>query len=611
MPRKVAYFLLVSFFYSYAAQPISYQRAYYFKLIHQNISLSPRYTNAFRWFQESVLPLSYYGSCLLQELWWIRATERIFDSRNYFLSIASCGLDENCVVKKTLEYGNSTYNLFYPRTIDASSTTTQHCRYSISHGMVDVNMLTFTIRQYACISNIVQALEKKSSMGGSNFEVFLRVDNYIFGCSFIDYFNDSYTALCNVHDPLTKLHLSDTSSHSYYVTVILNGEFYDTFIEHWSLNVVETLLDDYPLEVTFPNKTASKRHISPPFIVSDSISNLSNSVVWYSVIWKILDKFQWVRNSSTPRVAPRLISNVTFKSSSYLLQRLIYNERIHLHGHYIASQSSPRDLADRTKTSRCHCVGCNTNSSSSGSPHPMHFYLLGESHMRHTFDLFLLRAFGHSTLLRLDQKHRNERVAHLSYNYSNYASTQIPQLEMLCQLESSQSRHNHNSTYDSNITIVFQTGHWDLGQPFASLRRLLEDSGIGMRLMNLVRSILTAELPCGRLTHFIWVTTVPYPFCLPNHICKKNRGRRTNSNLRALNDFYTSQLLSVKTADHIQLSIVDSFNILYPRIFLREESEVVCANHFLCRSRTGLVAETPGGVAVVDAITAAICDHAS
>ena len=51
--------------------------------------------------------------------------------------------------------------------------------------------------------------------------------------------------------------------------------------------------------------------------------------------------------------------------------------------------------------------------------------------------------------------------------------------------------------------------------------------------------------------------------------------------MRALNSFYTSQLLNIKVSPSIRLSIVDAFNIVYARIFLAEEEKVVAVNHYL------------------------------
>ena len=66
-----------------------------------------------------------------------------------------------------------------------------------------------------------------------------------------------------------------------------------------------------------------------------------------------------------------------------------------------------------------------------------------------------------------------------------------------------------------------------------------------------------------------------------NYRCQEKRNSRITDNIRALNSFCTSQPLNINIDPSIRLSIVDAFNIVYPRIFLAEEEQVVVVNHYL------------------------------
>ena len=102
------------------------------------------------------------------------------------------------------------------------------------------------------------------------------------------------------------------------------------------------------------------------------------------------------------------------------------------------------------------------------------------------------------------------------------------------------------------------------------------------RLISTIKYILS-DNHCKGLTHFIFITAVPYPLCFDNDDCNSNRIYRINPAIRALNEYYLSKLLLIQIHSPIKLSIIDAYSIAMPRLLFHPDEEVVCINHYLCR----------------------------
>ena len=258
----------------------------------------------------------------------------------------------------------------------------------------------------------------------------------------------------------------------------------------------------------------------------------------------------------------------------------------------------------------CLCKGCADtvgSTSSTTSSSSMHYIFMGASHIRYLFNLFVMKTLGPNKLKNVIAKHENIIIDNLEYMYICAAGHQAKILRDANVLREKCGYMSDNNN-NSSVTLLFQTGHWDLSS--ATLRNLFHDNGAAWALIDVINDILTAKIPCGRLVKFIWLTAVPYPLCGNNlnPLCLYTRVFRSNNNLKALNDFYISQLINIKVAKSIKFSIVDVFHIIYPRVFFREIEEVVGGNHYLAREEIDVVYVTPGGLAAAHATNLAMCE---
>lgn len=111
------------------------------------------------------------------------------------------------------------------------------------------------------------------------------------------------------------------------------------------------------------------------------------------------------------------------------------------------------------------------------------------------------------------------------------------------------------------------------------------------------------------LRHLVWVTTVPYPFCLNDNDepCHFLRGFSNNAASSAINRRMLNFLRRVSSHPElaVKISIVDAFSIIAPRIILNNDNEVICSMHYICREvfyNEVRNVYTPAGLAVVESI---------
>jgi hypothetical protein len=158
-------------------------------------------------------------------------------------------------------------------------------------------------------------------------------------------------------------------------------------------------------------------------------------------------------------------------------------------------------------------------------------------------------------------------------------------------------------------TFLFQTGAWDL--MMASLRRSTRDPLAYPRLLKIFESIFSGSLPCGGLTHLVWLTPLPHPICFDdaNTMCQSDRSFRNNPAVEALNQHLMSNVLRMSQIKNtrIRLSVIDAFSIVRPRLIFNEHGEIACLNHFTCRVTNKIdnstqIVQSPGGTAVVKSI---------
>ena len=264
----------------------------------------------------------------------------------------------------------------------------------------------------------------------------------------------------------------------------------------------------------------------------------------------------------------------------------------------------------------------------------LHYHFIGDSHQRYHFDIIIQYIYNNTIIKDLYRHHKNHQINNINIETdefgSCYADDQSDLLLKYCTNFNNeninlQKNYNKNENLNNNLNdnsmnkhiIIFNTGIWDLS--VSSIRRLFHANETGKKLLASIISILTGNVPCAGLIHFIWLLAPPHPLCFHNknennddNECQASLAYRNNPAINALNEYYLNQLLNITLNSQIKLSIIDSYNIIKPRLIFSDDYETACNDHYLCRvglgppNDTTITIHTPGGDAVVEAILLAI-----
>jgi len=260
----------------------------------------------------------------------------------------------------------------------------------------------------------------------------------------------------------------------------------------------------------------------------------------------------------------------------------------------------------------------------------MLYYFIGSSHMRYLFDSLIEYYHSRDVTEGIPRKHDHIKFNNMNYDFISNTNAQTHYIPKLC--------NTLEKLVENNVTIIVQTGAWDLSM--APLIRLIRDPTAGPLLMNVFSDIFSGVLKCGNLKHIVWLTSMAYRICFgKKNDCLENRSYRTNSAIAAGNQFfltelfkmYRSHLISRHEIDgnrgSIQLSIVDAFHMIKPRLLLDDKNEATCTNHYSCRVKNPwysshkadlkrsddtvesdlmLLIHTPAGAAIVKALIYAL-----
>ena len=271
----------------------------------------------------------------------------------------------------------------------------------------------------------------------------------------------------------------------------------------------------------------------------------------------------------------------------------------------------------------------------------MLYYFIGSSHMRYLYDSLIEYYHSRNMTEGIPRKHDHIKFNNMNYDFISNTNAQTHHIPKLC--------NTLQKSVTNNVTIIFQTGAWDLSM--APLIRLIRDPTAGPLLMSVFSDIFSGTLKCGNLKHVVWLTSMAYFTCLEKKSkCLESRSYRTNTAIAASNQFFLTELFKMYRNHHlirqeetednnnsnrgnrIQLSIVDAFHMIKPRLLLDDRNEVTCINHFSCRvynpwydfnSRKGssssskrsddtverdlmLLIHTPAGAAIVKALVYAL-----
>jgi hypothetical protein len=251
------------------------------------------------------------------------------------------------------------------------------------------------------------------------------------------------------------------------------------------------------------------------------------------------------------------------------------------------------------------------------------YHFVGSSHMRYMFDAVSEYVFGLEVLRDVPRKHDLLVLGNLDYNFVEYARGLSEHLAWQCAILQNQTSSADPIIRDRRHALILQTGAWDLS--ISAVRRILLDPVAGKHLMDVVEGIMTRSLRCGRLEQIVWLTATPHQVCSDDKVidCNARRSFRFNSAIAALNTFYREHLFRIaedersRRPGHPRLAIVDSFNIIRPRLAFNEDSEVACLNHYTCRSNSpihrtygdrydSILVQTPGGTAAVKSVLNAL-----
>eukprot|EP00599_Poterioochromonas_sp_BG-1_P010416 CAMPEP_0173138688 /NCGR_PEP_ID=MMETSP1105-20130129/3833_1 /TAXON_ID=2985 /ORGANISM="Ochromonas sp., Strain BG-1" /LENGTH=291 /DNA_ID=CAMNT_0014051319 /DNA_START=881 /DNA_END=1756 /DNA_ORIENTATION=+ len=273
------------------------------------------------------------------------------------------------------------------------------------------------------------------------------------------------------------------------------------------------------------------------------------------------------------------------------------------------------------------CIGALRNvliqHSSGFEEAPSHnYYFAGESHLRYAWD-YLIESIDSDYVAGLEMKHSGGSKVNVHWTMKTFLSQINDFFHNTCQLAKDQGQ--------SNITVVLQTGQWDIG--FWPLRSMLERS-TSKSLIDSLSEVLQAKRnnisSCSRdLSEIIWLDTMLYPYCLQRDrpeesmsnvmACQLHRSGIDSSSVLALDDYLESRLKQIistgQNDDHTdflpfhmrkRLHMIQLRQIFYPRLLV---AKYVCKNHYLCRTDNRRMKETSSveGILGVEAFKRVIC----
>ena len=542
---------------------------------------------------------SNYGNEIWQELRWIFLSRNMTSNSEYLKGLRNClnsakkykcSAGVHSMLGKTLvgQLGRKEYlpDCFAP-----------DCKYIVTNLTSTEYYLEFILVQQGCISYGSNISVTDEIKGGSSFEIVVRNNNSISSCSTTDFFNDLYHVFCpiqssdNDDDHAAQVHLSILLIHEHFEGLAELIKCDLSSVDNRAI-ILDNAIINVPVNIRDKSSTRAYPKHNAPLLYSASwhVGECRYKYLNFSIDDKLMIQSPPPRDDCSTRLES--LNEAIRTSNTFFYWTIeksynVMNEKIVVQA-TVDNSSVTYDAHRNLKND--FCISPNL------SNHTILF--VGDSHMRGFFDYFIARSIYARNLAPMKLQHGSAKFGSLSYVLSMNASEQALFLTDFC---NSSLSHSDNKT-----TIFINTGHWDL--TFANLRNLIHDQGYGQVLVNVLRGILQGDIPCKGLRQIVWLTATPYPICANSILqCRNKRGLRSNANLRALNEFYLQNILRIKPLDGIRLSVVDVFNIIYPRIFLRELEEVVCNNHFICRELLSALYVTPGGMAAIGAIEHSVC----
>lgn len=538
-----------------------------------------------------------------------------FNESSYFSEFNSCNKDEIC-----MRIANDIYRPFARLWTPHNSTDCTYDVKLIKAVKQQINIqFKFALRQYHCHTNV-------TLLGGSTFNAFITDGNSLNTCFVQDQANGQYRIICNI--PAQSIYL-DPNKNMEEMNIIcvnisanLDYEYLDAFSDVQIQMQDKSHYKPYNFAILYglrfcinDPKVAAGTDIETDIdkLIPEQKIHGGYSYVEFMheglQVKSDIDLFspEWVTTPGNSKVTSNKYSNsILHANPSKNIYTAKYYNNWHTNGSTVAAAPLIRgnysfQLLKVVQGKRQTCTSTPTTFLVDDL-FATRYHFIGTSHIRYLCDLLFENVIG----IRLMDKHSLHGSMHYSgsniyYHESRYAETQANTLLALCQsiqseaaeqIQSKQSNRFPSWQYKRRHVIFLHTSVWDLS--YASLRQFLRNPTAGPRLVCVIDQILNRKIPCGHLTRFVWISSVPYPLCMNNTQCNHSRGSRNNAAIAAANTFLARALSSMVTPQSIRVSFIDAFSVIKPRLALDEAEEVACLNHFLCRLADPLFATQHG-----------------
>lgn len=231
-----------------------------------------------------------------------------------------------------------------------------------------------------------------------------------------------------------------------------------------------------------------------------------------------------------------------------------------------------------------------------GSTEMEETFIIGDSHIRYTWDYYYYLYYGPNKLSEMDRKH----------GYSAHIPGLVHQgIYFVTDLGDSLMNQQCPTGRIQKRNYVFHTGHWDLQS--APLRNFVMNGNAFPHFLDGVKVLISKNCTIDSF-RLIVVGTMPYPRCSDIN-CEKGRGYRNNYAIGALNEILITAIQSLnnelsETYNKFSVFHIDSLNILKPRLGNGER----CGNHFMFHPSGAIMETTAGGAAVAGEILHLLLD---
>lgn len=497
----------------------------------------------------------------------------------------------------------------------------------------------FRITQSGCTKSC-------ASLGGSTFEVFGLTTLFVTSCNIIEHFNNTYDIICGFefdetlateYPQLTEKH--GQPSNCLQLTVLLSYECFMGFhdLTRQAIPSQKILVDN---ETFCMDMTSATTGFNPRYSKLDTTPMATiPRLNWYDI--------HWMRASETDNA--RYSSGLTLSSAASFGNTTIFSayeyknhtnrlgdysqigRPIHQLGrmppgapgmnYYTDGRIVRKSVVKSHDGDGIHIqvtpLPTQPSASSSYFNHlDRDYYLLGSSHMRYFYNSLVTYSFGQESIESLFRKHGDTNIFQTHFARIVLADDVADHIHETC---------NSLELQNQRKVFLVQTGAWDLTH--STLRRAMHDAGKGLSpLVRKLREILIGgPRNCSGLTHVVLLTSNPYPLCSNDYLggamgshfpvgyCEAHRYFRNNAAIAAFNTVFIGSLLhELVIHEDVQLSIIDAYAFIHPRLVFGEDSEVVCANHFVCNiewwddKHNASIVYTPGGLAISRAIIDAL-----